>query len=604
MFVRSLRGAAAALALAPLVLAAPAWAQGQTVTLSDLRYSMGFGTVVIPRLEVRGTPLAESELRAILDPAAPGDVGARLQRLQAQAALMPEIIVETDLKGQTSRTVYRDVRIANIAAGVVGETTAAGATGESSDPRAGAARLSMGAIRMEALDLPLVARVIVGASPDPSREPLAPIYRTLTYADYAMELPGGLGQMSIRRVAATGFKARPGREPLNSAVRGLMEFADRQQDAGRNARPSPQDMVVMGQFFSIFENFEYGVMDIEDFRGRFGEGDQRAEFRIAAMRFSDQSNSAGFGMRDMRVEAGPARFVMAELEARDFAVKPTFRAVAELLQSGNPQAFERDWHKLIPQLGTIRIAGVEIVAPDPDARSGRQQQNQQPQTLRITARSAELGFGAQLDGIPTAMRFGAEDIVVPLSANSRDDNIRQMRAMGINEISLGWLADLAWRQAQNTLDVNALNVTIRDQMTAAISGRLGNVTREAFSTDAALAQVAWLSATAQQIRFSVQNSGLFERIVANEARKARKQPDQLRREWGSLAAIGLPAILGDSEGAKAIAGAVSRFIARPGALELEATSKAPAGLGLADAVVAAGNPQSLFDKVEIRANAR
>jgi hypothetical protein len=120
----------------------------------------------------------------------------------------------------------------------------------------------------------------------------------------------------------------------------------------------------------------------------------------------------------------------------------------------------------------------------------------------------------------------------------------------------------------------------------------------------ALAQVAWLSASAQRLTLNVQNFGGFEKILAREAGKANKTPDALRREWGTLAALALPAALGDSDGAKALTAAVSRFVARPGTLDVDLKARSPGGIGLADAVAVMGAPQALFDKIEVTASAK
>lgn len=599
----------AALCLLVIAFAPPALAQAPSVTLQDLRYSLGFVNIHIPRLDVRGSPLSQAELRTLLDPASPGNAVDRIQRLQAQSAEAPEVIVEQDVGGARSRTVYRDVRISGLANGEFGEVTSASMAGETSDPKTGTVVYRNGLTRVEGLDVGQIARLIFDSSANPERTEMRPAYRSLSYQDMALRLPQEMGEITLARVTARGFKGRPGREPLDSSIRAMIDFFERQKDARPNTRPSPQDMLVIGRFFEIFGNFEYGVMDMEGFRGRVGAGAEAASFEIAAMRFSDQAQSPGLAIRDMRVEAGPARFVMAELEARDYGIRDMFRALADILQSGDPTAIERQWQRLIPKIGTLRIAGLDIVAPDPDARprgrqSGPQQPPAQAQTLRITAKSMELGFANQIDGVPTAMKLGADELVIPLSANSRDENVRNMRAMGLTSVNLSWLADLAWRQDRNVLDITALNLGIKDQLSASISGRLGNVTREAFSTDTALAQVAWLSATAQQLKINVRNSGLIERFIETTARRDGKSPEALRREWGTIAAVGLPALLGSSDGARAISGAIARFLARPGAIEIEAASRSPSGVGVADAVMAMGDPQGLFDKLEIRASAQ
>jgi hypothetical protein len=69
-----------------------------------------------------------------------------------------------------------------------------------------------------------------------------------------------------------------------------------------------------------------------------------------------------------------------------------------------------------------------------------------------------------------------------------------------------------------------------------------------------------------------------------------------------MAAIAIPAMLGDSPAAKTIASAVARFVARPGTLSLSATAPA-GGIGLAD-VIALGDPKAVLGKIEVKADAQ
>lgn len=596
-----------------VLLMASAAAHAQTVTLTQLRYQTVFATISIPRLDITGSPLSEAELRAILDPASPGSAAERISRIEARSAVAPEIVVAQEFSGGSGTATYLDVRITDIARGVFGEISATGMIGENVDPQTGKVSYRTGPAKVEALDMALLLRVLFDSSSNPQAVPVAPLYRSVSYSDYTMQLPSSLGEVAVGRVTSRDFRARVGRESFDKSFRALLEFADRQQNARPNATPGAQDLVSMGNFLEMFANFETGVTDAENIRMRMLDGDARTTVSIAAMRFSDQPANSGFALRDLRVEAGAQAGTVSvtEIEARDFSFREAFAAASDLLRSGDPGAIERQWMRLIPKLGSMRIAGIDMTVPDPDARPRRPHQRQEgprrqepAQTLRITAKSVDLGFGNQIEGVPTAFRFGAEEIAIPLSASSRDGNIRNLRAMGLTNLTLNWLMDVAWRQDRNTLDISALNFGIKDKMSTALSGRLGNVTRDAFSTDSALAQVAWLATTAQNLKFSFTNLGLVERIIEEEAKKARKTPEALRREWGTMAAIGLPALLGSSDGARAISAAIARFLARPGSIEIEATSKTPAGLGIADIIVAADDLQSLFDKLDIRANAQ
>ncbi len=584
--------------LAAMALAGGA-AQAQNVSLTNLRYDLGFMRISIPRLDVSGTSLSEADLRATLDANASGEPVQRLMRLQATSASMPEVIVEQTIDGSTQTVTYRDVTMNDIVAGVIGKMRMAGIRGTMNDKAVGKMDFSIGETLADGIDLPHSARVLTTAVPDPLQTPLTPLYRSISYRDYVVELPGGAGQFRLARVSARDTKARPGKEPLISSFRNLMAFTEKNKGGG-NATPDKAEIAMIARVAGFLENFEYGVMDMEGFTGNFGQGASKATFAIGKMRFSDQSQQGGFAMGDIKVDAGQTKVGLAEFEMRDFSFRDSIRVLISTLESGNIEAFETDYMKLIPKLGTIRIAGLSVETPD---TSGPKRQGP-PDMFRASLKSMELGVNAQLNGIPTAIRFGAHEFATVLPSTSREQSVRDLIAMGIKDINLSWLADLAWQKDSDQLDIKALNYSLKDLLATSISGQLANVSKEAFSLDTALAQVAWLSATARRLTVNVQNFGGFEKIIANEARKAKKTPEALRREWGSLAAIALPAILGDSDGAKTLTAAISRFVAKPGVLDIDIKAKSASGIGLADAVAVTADPQALFDKIEVQAKAQ
>jgi hypothetical protein len=586
---------------AGLLLLAGTIAAAADMTLTNLRYDAGVIKITIPRMEVRGTTLSENDVRGILDGTGAGDAVSRLARLQASSVTIPELTMVQDVGGAGSQTMtYRGITMTDINGGVIGRMQAAGMTGEMTDPSVGKMPFTIGEMAAEGVDMPLSARVLTASVPDPSTVAMAPIYRNVSYRDYVISLPGGAGQISVALVIGRDAKARPGKEPLITTLRGIMEMAEKQKADG-NAKddPSTAELAMIARMLGFFDNFEYGVMDAEGFKGNFKSGKDAAAFSIARMRFSDQAQQGGFAMSDLKVDAGPAKIVLAEFEMRDFGYRDSMRALADMLERGDIGAVMTDYTKLVPKLGTIRIKGLNLEAPDTSQRNRRGP----PEVIRASVKSMELGFGQQVDGIPTSVRFGAEEFAAPLSANSKESAVRDLVAMGFKDVNLSWLADLAWNRDREQMNIKALNISGKDMASLNLAGQLGNVGKDAFSTDTALAQVAWLSATAQRLTLNFENFGGVEKIVAREAAKAKKTPEALRREWGTIAAVGLPAILGDSDGAKALTGAISRFVARPGKLDIDIASRSPGGIGMADAVQAMGAPQALFDKIEVQAKA-
>jgi hypothetical protein len=174
--------------------------------------------------------------------------------------------------------------------------------------------------------------------------------------------------------------------------------------------------------------------------------------------------------------------------------------------------------------------------------------------------------------------------------------------MGYGKLDLSLVTAASWNEPGNELVVREVSVRGTEMGSAVLRGVLANVGRDVFNPDSAVAAVALMGATARNLHVTIENKGLFERVIVQEAKKQKKSPEDLRREYGMAAAVAVPAVLGNSSSAKAVGQAVARFVARPGRLTISATTKDPAGLGLAD-FVATPEPAALLDKLEITATA-
>jgi hypothetical protein len=160
--------------------------------------------------------------------------------------------------------------------------------------------------------------------------------------------------------------------------------------------------------------------------------------------------------------------------------------------------------------------------------------------------------------------------------------VKRLAAMGYRDLDLSFASAADWVESADELHVRDLSFRGRDMGGVSVRATLGNLTRDAFDPDQAVAAVALLGATARSVELTVEDKGLAERLFAQEARGRKISPEEVRREYGVAAAVGVPALLGNSPQAKAVAQAVARFVAKPGRLVIAAKAKDPAGLGAAD----------------------
>ncbi len=202
--------------------------------------------------------------------------------------------------------------------------------------------------------------------------------------------------------------------------------------------------------------------------------------------------------------------------------------------------------------------------------------------------------------MPTNLRIGLQNLAMPIAPDSQENGLKDLAALGYKSLDLSFTTAASWNEAGNELVIREVSTRIPDMGAVSLKGVLGNVTKDVFDTDSAVATVALIGATAKNLDLTIENGGLFERVVARESKKQSKTPEALRRELGAAALVALPALLGNSAQAKAIAQAVARFVAKPGSLSISARTKNAAGLGFAD-VMMLGQPVEILDKLDVSA---
>ncbi|MDB5557498.1 MAG: hypothetical protein JWQ36_432, partial [Enterovirga sp.] len=248
--------------------------------------------------------------------------------------------------------------------------------------------------------------------------------------------------------------------------------------------------------------------------------------------------------------------------------------------------------RLVPTIGSVRLSGIEVDTKTKGTTA----------TVPVSLGSLELLADKPVEGIPTDLRLTLRNLSVPVAAAGEDDTAKQLAGLGYNKIEASMTAALGWNEAGQELVIRELSADGAGMGSVRIRGVVGNVPRDAFSADEAMAAIAWVGATARSIDVVVQNTGLFERLLASQAAEKKKTVDELRREYGMTAAVGIPLMLGNSAPAKALGQAVARFIAKPGRLTIEARTRDSGGLGFAD-FAASPDPTALLEKVEIKATA-
>jgi hypothetical protein len=316
---------------------------------------------------------------------------------------------------------------------------------------------------------------------------------------------------------------------------------------------------------------------------------------LKTLKFGPIANSrfAEFGVEGLEVNAAGGHVKLGRVALLGMDLKPFFTALSALAKTGDMSdaAMQNlDWRTAIPHLDGFVVKGVDIGIP------------QGPSPKSVTLAGYELKLGNYVGAIPTSIRTQLDNLVADVSLMKEE--AAQLQQLGYRSVDLSTITDLIWNEGSKSISVNEVSAKGANMGSVSLKGRLGNVPRELFAGSMAQMQVAGLGVTLGEASFRLENTGLLDKIVAQMAKAQNTTPDNLRAQWGTQAALGIPQLLGGSDKAKVLANAIASFIAKPKTLSISVKAKDSTGLGLTDVMGSgAPDPAAIFNKLDVTATA-
>ena len=582
--------------------------------VENIKVDLGKFSIIIPKIEVKGTPLDREAFLALFKTDSSESAWKRVLRLNATELSAPSLVMEQTIGSQKQVTVYKDVRLSDIREGRIARGESSGGTIKVDDPETGPMNGEMQRLSVDLFDLNHLVRVLSDKAEPGTTPEMKAVYGRIEQDGYTLDY-GKRGKMTLGKSVFRDFKAKLGAEPLMELFARVAEMSEEKAKKDPDVKEDPKvkrehDKRAIAATLGIFEAFDLGSGEMRDSTLSFvdpskkGGNPEPVELRMSRISYGqDTPEKSGFALEGLQFAASGSKGSLELMSYSGFSFSPVFEQLrATLAKPDADMAIDDfDWRAMVPQIGTVRLSGLQADVPQ-DKPKGDKSGGKSAQPLRVGLGSFELKSGPQINGIPTALTLILDKLTVPVVERPDAPAMKDLLAMGYRALDLSAKADLAWQEADKQLAIRALSIAGVDMGQLDIAGMLGNVSKELFSSDAALAQVAMLGATAKSVDIKLRNLGLVEKLIENEARKSRRKAEDVRKEYAMMATLGLAAILGPSEGAKSLTAAVSRFVARPGSLSVSATSRAPGGLGLAD-VVTLSEPTEVFEKIDVKASA-
>lgn len=570
------------------VLAQEAASAVQDVTLQDVTFAFGDTVLKAPRITASGTRLSKDELTALLK-SGPGESWpARLVRLDAASFAIPELRVERAGPAAAPVVTYRDVMARDVRAGRIAELTAAGASIlVAGGPQKGTG--TYGRLRATDVDLAVLARLY--GEPGDGKSALQRVYATFSVDEVAYVDARGTA-VTIARIEGRDLS---GRQIPATWTGALQAFTSVDYDT-----IAPADRTrLLSLGADLAEAVSLGTLEATGLSVQ--EAKPRDAFRLGIARMG--MTNAGGTLEDITFSGGDgAKARIARLSLDGFSLSPTIAALRKLAAL-TAEPSEADLRLLTPAIGTLALKDLSLdLPPEPATPRGPRDPADATGAMHVGLRDAALNFAPPRDGVPTAGRISLSGLTLPASAVAGVPGLGSLGLYGYSDLDLAVVADTSWDEAARELKLSEVSISGKDMGRVRINGMIGGIGPEVFNPDVAISSFAMLSATAKALDLTIENTGLFDRFIAAQSKVLSLKPEELKQEYVTASVFGVPAILGNSAGAKAVGAAMGQFVTKPGTLSLSLRPKNGTGIGMLE-FGAAPTPAALFDRLDVNAKA-
>ncbi len=553
------------------------------VTIDNVEVASGTASFQIPRITFSGVNLSREELTSLFGAGGSGALWERLASISADSVEIPEIVIEQNMDGVTQRVVYENVTATDIVDGRIGEIVAAGGAFEAEGGDE-AGKGSFGRTSIKGFDLPLLLQFYTRAAGD-GPNPRRTVYESFELDDLVMTAEGEV-EFRIARLSGSEFTLRLLQRPFEAMAAEIAALEGRED-------PTPEETARLMSFVAdVFDAFGFEEMEATEITMR-SLRDEAFEGRISRIAFTSEGASLGTRLENLSIETEAGSATIDSISSEGFSFQPMIESMRQFGADPAAEIDEAALRRMVPAFGTVTIAGLDAdIAPEgPGSEMGFSMGQ-----MQITA-------DAPHEGIPTNFRFAFDNVAFDVPADSGVEGLEQVRALGYERIDVSGVFASQWNKATNEVVITEFSFSGEEMGSVALRGVLGNMTEAITNPDQDVAKAAVMNGTLKNVHLMIDDEGLAERLLERQAEEMGATPDALRMQFGMMATAMMPAMLGGSAQAQALAEAVGAFIAEPGELEVSAVSREQEGVPL-KSLRAIGQPAGLLEQFEVSAEKR
>lgn len=565
-------------------------------SLENINFTWGSTAYELKRIDLSGVTSSRADIESLFSGSSTEPMAARLARINAKRIEIPEAKVRLTRAKETQITTYRNIVMTDIVGGRVASSTVETAGMEFSDQNA-TVLASLGKTSVSDLDIGALANIYEGKAKS-ATEPLVRIHGQFSAENLELADTKGLFALKAARLNGTNFKARP---TLESWAGTEALLSDLSQKDKLSDEESSRLFAALADLFNAYEigQVEAAGIEIKN-SGKDDAGSTGAPStgRIQRMAYASGSAQQPSNIRIEGFEVTESKNVVkiGMIGLTGFSIAPTLEGLKNL-QGKKPDEFNAaTLRQLIPTLGTLRLSGIDIDAEnDPE-------EGQQPERTRLTIEDFAVTADKPVNGIPTNIRIEQRNATFALPEDSSDELAQQLAALGYKSLTSSFTLAANWNETAGEIKLSEASFQGQEMGSFSLTGLIGNVSKDLFSTDEAAVAAAAIGLKAKEAHIVIEDKGLLNRYLSQAAKDQKTTPDALRKLYAGAAPLVISAMIGSSEQASTLAEAVSKFITKPGRLTIDATPKNPSGFGVMDAVLAS-KPADALTKLNISAKA-
>lgn len=547
---------------------------GEKLNFDRLEFKTGITVVKADGVEIENSSFSTDALKTIFSDTALGAQADALSKFDADRIFVKSLRQEQIINGQISASILSNVTLTSIKSGVAASLKVDAGTfgsGDGNDAQAG----TIGAITASEIDLGLF--IAGGATKAGNKNEYRKAYGEAAFNSISISSPTG-PVLTVERASMRDFR-------IKTSEQGLSGIAERILRRQTQSPMSDADLnAVILDTVDILTSFSIGMVEVSQTVLTDKRSDEISKINRIVYESTIDGKPQHFRLDGFEGLYPLNRVRIGSLEQSGFSFLPVVESVKSFASKPNANFADADPIAFVPVIGKFEIRDVTIdTSGVPPVHAG----------LRSMVLAVENPNG----GVPRSAEVTFDGLFGPIPSDSNEPAIDNLIALGYRDVNLSGTLRLAIDEKAKMFKTETL-LTGENMGTVGATANLINVPVDLLMRNPTAALIAFAGARIKDMSVTIENRGLADRLIDQDAIKTKRSPQDVRKNYAAAASASLQIYLGMSPNAKALTQSLAKFIDKPTRLSITAKAKNPDGVALAEGATAE-NPAQVLEAFDL-----